>query len=854
MATCLKRATKPLLLDAPAGRPQLRELICPVCHGLLREPVSLPCEHNLCLRCLRGTVQHSSLSCPLCRQRLSSWLRRNGNAPEYLVNAELWQLIRTNFPRELELAAQADQLAAAAVAAGSSNSASIVVDLEPEVDPPPKKVISAAGEIKAEFEVQLQLAEAEKRRQQEKERVASEALIQKIQEEEERQKSQKLVQFAQDQLLAKNLAKQEVIAKTSKYDSHNRALAVNLDGSKPSVVQTKSLINQKMSDKLKNVTDARKQSLAFMPKTRSEKLMANIKSCATNAQKGPSETSCPQKPVPIHNAVNRVVTHLNRPNPLNNLVFPAAQGELMKCSSKIYGLQSKEELLVPSDILSSKKKKLGVEVCITTVEGEDRIGSAESAGSHDSINQEIHHFKPIKACPRTPLKVSDGKQIDPKLIRVLPLLKKSSNSVPKPPTPTHSKKVFGCSWSAFKRISRQQQVLYKSSNKSHQEMKKTDNKKPDFVEYSPFAKSANIPAFDSNKNYTKNVNKVINGTKVSKKLNLDQIDCGKSNTKVMKRGKPKNGLVLGKHKKMIEVVEIEDDDSPQLEITTKSGSKAKASKVAAAQSNTPDPLSLTPKHDVYRPPSSLELAVENIAERIKRRKTSRTTSNTENLQSAMNSVAPVQRLPKPKSKRPSPKQSKTKQKTKKATSGAKPTKKVVVETTVTSQIKKLAARSSKRPRYTEDSESEDESNKQPSEEPSEYKQQKDGVSEEQRKLEANEVAELDRSATEMCTPSPPKRSRKASKPTKRTKKPEEHMESEELDEAAIIEEQQRLERLAAQEREDLEIAKLLQARFEAMERVAGRTRRGAAARVPSPLLIGEILQEKKPQKRPAPIN
>ena len=59
---------------------------------------------------------------------------------------------------------------------------------------------------------------------------------------------------------------------------------------------------------------------------------------------------------------------------------------------------------VPSDVLSNKKKKLGVEVCVTTVEGKERIGSAESAGSHDSINQEIHHFKPIKALPRTPLR------------------------------------------------------------------------------------------------------------------------------------------------------------------------------------------------------------------------------------------------------------------------------------------------------------------------------------------------------------------------------------------------------------------------------------------------------------------
>lgn len=45
--------------------------------------------------------------------------------------------------------------------------------------------------------------------------------------------------------------------------------------------------------------------------------------------------------------------------------------------------------------------------------------------------------------------LSDGKQIDPKLIRVIPILKKVSNAVPKPPSPTHMKRI-GCSWSAFR--------------------------------------------------------------------------------------------------------------------------------------------------------------------------------------------------------------------------------------------------------------------------------------------------------------------------------------------------------------------------------------------------------------------
>ena len=180
------------------------------------------------------------------------------------------------------------------------------------------------------------------------------------------------------------------------------------------------------------------------------------------------------------------------------------------------------------------------------------------------------------------------------------------------------------------------------------------------------------------------------------------------------------------------------------------------------------------------------------------------------------------------------------------------TKKIVKVTTVTSQIKRLAARSSKRPRYTEDSESEEEL-------------------EEQRQLEANEEAELDRSnpnitpsptvPSPMPTPPPAKKARKVAKSTAKSKSkkqktskeveqpplpsPEEvtttkknnHVTTSNApkEDEEVIQEQERLERLAAQEREDRELALKLQAQFNAMERIAGRTRRGAA-RVPSPLL------------------
>lgn len=183
-------------------------------------------------------------------------------------------------------------------------------------------------------------------------------------------------------------------------------------------------------------------------------------------------------------------------------------------------------------------------------------------------------------------------------------------------------------------------MLPKEPVNIYQETKKTD-KKPEpsrtaakssrsapEVEETAKRKRNAEGTFDSNDNYTK---KIINGTKVSKKLNMDEQPELKPNRRA---NKLKNGLILAKNKatKVIEVVDIEDDEPSPDPPTVNSPSKTK----------TPDPLAFTPKNDTNdaRQPSPFwETAIENIAERIKRRKTSRTTSNTENIQSAINLVS-----------------------------------------------------------------------------------------------------------------------------------------------------------------------------------------------------------------------
>ncbi|XP_066521487.1 E3 ubiquitin-protein ligase RNF169 isoform X2 [Hoplias malabaricus] len=75
----------------------LEEARCPVCVEILLEPVTMPCGHSVCLHCFRRTVQLSSLCCPRCRLRVSSWARKQTREKK-LVNIELWEKVRQSYP------------------------------------------------------------------------------------------------------------------------------------------------------------------------------------------------------------------------------------------------------------------------------------------------------------------------------------------------------------------------------------------------------------------------------------------------------------------------------------------------------------------------------------------------------------------------------------------------------------------------------------------------------------------------------------------------------------------------------------------------------------------------------------
>ncbi|KAK6297066.1 hypothetical protein J4Q44_G00332080 [Coregonus suidteri] len=95
---CKTRPADMLKTRTPSQLLTLEEARCPVCSEILLEPVTMPCSHSVCLHCFKRTVEFTSLCCPLCRLRVSSWARKQSREKS-LVNIELWEMVRKSYPQ-----------------------------------------------------------------------------------------------------------------------------------------------------------------------------------------------------------------------------------------------------------------------------------------------------------------------------------------------------------------------------------------------------------------------------------------------------------------------------------------------------------------------------------------------------------------------------------------------------------------------------------------------------------------------------------------------------------------------------------------------------------------------------------
>ncbi|WVF71748.1 hypothetical protein IAT40_006556 [Kwoniella sp. CBS 6097] len=86
----------------PFEKELMGTLECDVCAMLLYEPVTTPCQHSFCSKCLSRSLDHSS-RCPVCRQDLPSFAFFQDHA----VNKVVLSIIKTSFPDEYAERAQA---------------------------------------------------------------------------------------------------------------------------------------------------------------------------------------------------------------------------------------------------------------------------------------------------------------------------------------------------------------------------------------------------------------------------------------------------------------------------------------------------------------------------------------------------------------------------------------------------------------------------------------------------------------------------------------------------------------------------------------------------------------------------
>lgn len=71
---------------------RMNRLCCPICSQVLRNPVTVPCGHNFCMRCIQDRWDHeegsrSPCSCPECGNRFAI-------RPRLIENTTLADLVR----------------------------------------------------------------------------------------------------------------------------------------------------------------------------------------------------------------------------------------------------------------------------------------------------------------------------------------------------------------------------------------------------------------------------------------------------------------------------------------------------------------------------------------------------------------------------------------------------------------------------------------------------------------------------------------------------------------------------------------------------------------------------------------
>jgi len=170
---------------------ELSDVVCPICLRLYLQPVKMPCRHVLCLSCFNNNVAQATLSCPLCRTRISSWCRK-AVKDNTLVDQKLWNFIKMSFPHHVE----------------SRQAGLDEVDAEEVFPCVPVHQFAAVGDIKTEFDSEREKAEEEERLRRERDEELGSELAEKMDAEERQRQREAEQQESSDLQFARRMWKE----------------------------------------------------------------------------------------------------------------------------------------------------------------------------------------------------------------------------------------------------------------------------------------------------------------------------------------------------------------------------------------------------------------------------------------------------------------------------------------------------------------------------------------------------------------------------------------------------------------------------------------------------------------------
>ncbi|XP_028655229.1 E3 ubiquitin-protein ligase RNF169 [Erpetoichthys calabaricus] len=338
----------------------LEEAICPVCLEIFLEPVTMPCRHSVCLPCFQRTVELSSLRCPLCRLRVSSWARRR-TRDRTLINAELWELVRRSHPERCRRRMEGQD--------GEAVKEELIFRTPVHISKP--------GEMRQEYEKQIKKLEEEKQEDR-----ASEELIQKILEDDRRH----LDKVRYHQILQRKEEWEYL------QNSHEPVCVVLSDSENEEPVGGKGRHLSAFVRKVRSPSSSGKRFQRYD--------IQRSQSCTDSEEVGKAKNRCPLHTTP---AAKSLVSF----TPNNGILLSSENSRSFSAPN------------LTSDKRNSwRSGSCGSGVVATPLLKTERSISPES---NDSISEELNHFKPIVCSPCTPPKrLPDGRVVEPTIVKSTP--------------------------------------------------------------------------------------------------------------------------------------------------------------------------------------------------------------------------------------------------------------------------------------------------------------------------------------------------------------------------------------------------------------------------------------------------